>query len=78
MRTTSNNEHTSSSLGKRNFNDFISKGQNASGKKVYTSLHMIDESEGQAEMEKRTKKTPARKYKHRGLQRQNSDMFGAE
>ena len=29
-------------------------------------------------MEKRTKKTPARKYKPRGLVRQNSDMFGAD
>jgi len=83
MRMNSCNEHTSSSLGKRNYNDFqksqmeqkelkkISSAQKSQG----AQLGQIDESEA---IEKRIRKTPARRLLKKGIQRTNSDNFGVE
>lgn len=70
------NEHTSSSLGKRNFTDFQNSCRNqASDQKKNTepNLPMIEENEAM----ERVKKTPARRLP-RGLVRTNSDNFAVE
>lgn len=67
-----NNEHTSSSLGKRNFNEFLASKESLKlNPQKTTELEQIDE-----DIEQRVRKTPARKLK--GLPRTNSDNFCVE
>ena len=83
MKMSSCNEHTSSSLGKRNYNDFHKsqmeqkelKKMSSAQKSQGGQLEQIDESEA---IGKRIRKTPARRFQKKGIPRTNSDNFGVE